>query len=112
VVKAAIVAAETGVQVQLACVCPPSVRCFRVLVLDLAGNVPELGGHRRLPQTLGAGAAPMVRAGQTVTRLMPCSAANLDASFSRSTLETPYAHIGGFLALRNSTSDQELSSSV
>jgi hypothetical protein len=40
---------------------------------------------------LGAGAAPTVATGQTVTRLMRCSAANLHASFSRSTLDTGYA---------------------
>ena len=38
--------------------------------------------------TIGAGAAPTVETGQTVTRLMPCSSANLHASFSRSTLDT------------------------
>jgi hypothetical protein len=38
--------------------------------------------------TFLAGAAPTVTAGQTVTRLMPCSSANLLASFSKSTLET------------------------
>lgn len=43
-----------------------------------------------LVRTLGAGAAPTVMTGQTVTRLMPCSPANLRASFSRSTFDTQY----------------------
>lgn len=43
-----------------------------------------------LVRTLGAGAAPTVMTGQTVTRLMPCSAANLHASFSRNTFDTQY----------------------
>jgi len=40
---------------------------------------------------LGAGAAPTVMTGQTVTRLTPCSAANLLAAFSKRTLDTGYA---------------------
>jgi hypothetical protein len=44
----------------------------------------------RLVSIFVAGAAPTVRTGQTLTRLMPCSSANLHASFSASTLETPY----------------------
>ena len=43
-----------------------------------------------LVRTVGAGAAPTVRTGQTVTRLMPCSSENLYASFSRSTFDTGY----------------------
>uniref|UniRef100_A0A0A9FX75 Uncharacterized protein n=1 Tax=Arundo donax TaxID=35708 RepID=A0A0A9FX75_ARUDO len=62
--------------------------------------------------TLGAGAAPTVMTGQTVTRLMPCSCANLHASFSKSTLETAYPQNGVLLAVRYSTSDQESSSST
>uniref|UniRef100_A0A0A9DAL4 Uncharacterized protein n=1 Tax=Arundo donax TaxID=35708 RepID=A0A0A9DAL4_ARUDO len=59
-----------------------------------------------------AGAAPTVTTGQTVTRLMLCSCANLHASFSRSTLEIGYAQAPILLAVRYSTSDQEDSSST
>jgi hypothetical protein len=48
-----------------------------------------------MPGTLvlatGAGAAPKVNTGNTVTRLMLFSSANLHAAFSKSTLETQYA---------------------
>ena len=39
---------------------------------------------------LGAGAAPTVTTGQTVTRLMPCSSANLLGAFSTRTFDTGY----------------------
>jgi len=39
-----------------------------------------------------AGAAPRTTTGQMVTRLTPCSCANLDASFSSNTLDTGYAY--------------------
>jgi hypothetical protein len=44
-----------------------------------------------LVRAAGAGASPTVITGQMVTRLMPCSCANLHASFSKSTLDTGYA---------------------
>jgi len=50
--------------------------------------------------------------GQMVTRLTPCSGANLDASFSSNTLDTGYAQKGDLLAVMYSTSDQESSSST
>lgn len=40
----------------------------------------------------GAGAAPKVNTGHTVTRLMLFSSANLQASFSKSTFETAYPY--------------------
>lgn len=43
-----------------------------------------------LVPTFLAGAARTVMTGQSVTRLMPCSCANLHASFSRSTFDTQY----------------------
>ena len=43
-----------------------------------------------LESAFPAGASPTTATGQRVTRLRPCSCANLDASFSSNTLETGY----------------------
>jgi hypothetical protein len=44
-----------------------------------------------LDLALESGAALKVTTGNTVTRLMPFSSANMHAAFSKSTFDTPYA---------------------
>ena len=43
-----------------------------------------------LVRALGAGAAPTVTTGHTVTRLLPCSSANLLGAFSTRAFDTGY----------------------